>query len=439
MKCQIKCILFVLFNCYTFHLCLGNNIYTSVYKTGCYDVDITNVLRSDTATIIEMQCVQNPGDEFWPSDDPLYLCDEKQNRYPLRRAEGITLGKKNIHPYSGVLTFSLVFEPLQKNVKVFDLLPNCRRDPAFAFWGVHKAGQRLKGMKRMQGNNVFRDEFVMIPGVAKVCGKIEDYKATDITDTLVIYVNSHDDQKMHLQNYKTCIDSEGTFEFDFPLENTMWLYIYGKRVYIPLIATPDDVLTLSISHWGEYDVKVDYKSAKGYDIMSNLMKAAPSFTDTQYYLTAFKKIRPAVLDKELSQRKYNNEILSGYLTWKYNLSEVESHLLLLSMNSSDECIAMQRLDRDVSEVFLHEKGKSYRLSDLEQLQYMPEVVQSYGFLKEINPHDYSYMVVPDQSLLNGLAKLELIGFSWGREQKLKALERFLGLSLDEEWRKRICF
>ena len=415
-----------------------HNVFSSFFQTGCYDVDIMNVLRTDTATIIEMQCVQNPGDEFWLSDDPLYLSDEKQNRYPLRRAEGITLGRKNIFPLTGILNFSLTFDPLPKDVRLFDLLSADRMYPVFAFWGIHKKGQRIGNFKHIAEGRSFRDEFSLKPGNVTVHGRIEGYVPKEKGDTFRIYSVAHTNERIRQNNYRAAVDVNGEFEFNMPVENTMWLYIDGRHERIPIIVHPEDTLRISIKHWREYNMEVEYVSMGGHDEMCNLMNAAPCFADHELTVVGGKKIRMSEIKPEIGGRKERNRQLCSYLSWKYHLSDIESHLLLLSMNSLVDAIYVDRVNRSIKSVFTHEPG-SYSQAWLQQISRSWEVEESYGFLHESNTNDYSYFVLPQQHFVTSLGEIVVVVYFVGREQRLKALERLLDQPLDEQWRKRICF
>ena len=141
---------------------------------------------------------------------------------------------------------------------------------------------------------------------------------------------------------------------------------------------------------------------------------------------------------EIGGRKERNRQLCSYLSWKYHLSDIESHLLLLSMNSLVDAIYMDRVNKSVRSVFTHEPG-SYSQAWLQQISRSWEVEESYGFLHESNTNDYSYFVLPQQHFVTSLGEIVVVVYFVGREQRLKALERLLDQPLDEQWRKRICF
>lgn len=438
-KIKLLWIVFLLCNL-PFCTCMADNDrYEAICQKGYKDVlQIIRVERSDTATIIEMQCVQNPGDEFCPSDAPLYLSDEKQNRYPLRRAEGITLGKKNILPYSGVLKFSLVFEPLPKDVKVFDLLSHNNKYPTFCFWGLHEKKYKLKSLPRVPEKMNFKNEFVMKEGDVKICGKIKDYVRGEKLDTLNIYqIPYRKENFLRAYSYETIINQDGTFEFDFPLENMLWVYIDGSKLHLPVMVSPDDTVNISIDRYGKYDMTVDYVSSKGYDTMSQLMKADPRAFDKEFYKKRFQTIRVPELHEEMTGMKVESHRLTEYLTWKYGLSDVESHLLLLSMNSRVDEIAIIRLNKNICRTYKHEAGP-VNIKQLQLVSSMPEVLDSYSFMSDINAEDYTYFVLPCQSLMIHM-NIEPITCFFGAKDRFEVLEKYMKQKLDDEWRKRIVF
>lgn len=412
--------------------------YVPIYQIGDKGLSITDVVKSDTATIICMRCVQNPGDDFEITESPYYLCDENRVRYPLKYAEGVAMGQANVIPYSGVLEFSLVFEPLPKETRIFDLLPIYRANDPFAFWGIHKEGEKVWKVKRGYEKKSFSNEYVLSMGEAVIHGKIQDFRPESIEDTLAIYsVPLHISNQIIAKKRSAKIEPDGQFEFHLPIENTTWLYIDGRKLHIPVLVNPDDTLNITISGMGEYDMEVTYTSHHGYDVMPGLMKADPSFTYFELFQKRPEKIRPMELPKEMETYKSMHLRFCDYLTWKYNLTEIESHLLLLSLNSIVDGIAILRLNNNIHDTFFHAHGLPK--SRVEELCFQPDIKQSYSFVSNINTKDYSYFVLPEQFLLIHLSKMDAVSLMWGLDNRLKALETHLGQKLDEEWIKRLCF
>lgn len=413
--------------------------YVPLYQVAYHDVEIMQVSRSDTATVIDMKCTQIPGDELWISDSPLYLNDEQQRRYPLRYAKGIDFGKANIIPYSGVLSFTLVFAPIPADVKCFDLVPSYVNSYPFAFWGIHQAGKSIKGIKNMVTKRNYQKEYVLIPGKSVIKGQVENYKYTGIVDTLIVRTVYHEDGNVRVSRNEAFIDQAGRFQFDgIYIENTTWLYIDGSQLHLPVMINPQDTLSIRIENMREYDMKVDYSSAKGYDVMSHLMSADPSFVDSEQMMQKTNRIRVTDLHREMILRKEKNLRFCEYLSWKYALSDQEAHILLLSMNSVVDEVAIQRLNRNVWEVYLHEPA-THLQSWFDNLSLLPEIMESYGFVSDISLKDYTYFILPNQYLVTHLAGIQPVVFPRGRSNRINALQQYLKQEIDSEWDKRICF
>ena len=409
--------------------------YEAIYQAGYIHPQIVHIERSDTATVVSLSCNQCPGDEVFCVDATFHLNDEKQNRYPLRHAEGIKFGEKTIFPFSGILEFTLVFDAMPKDVEIFDLLSSDTEHPAFAFWGIHEKKYKLKHIPHIPGKKAFRNEYIMKKGNACVRGKIENYEPQDKKDRLAIYSVIHQNNQLQQPSYKVDINPNGTFEFNLPIENTMWHYIEGNELHLPVIINPGDTTNILIKNYGKYDMTAEYTSSLGYNTMSQLMKAAPGFTDSDLLRKRLKTIPAPELHQDMAIRKSANHQLCDYLSWKYKLSDIESHLLLLSMNTVVEGIALQRLNENIKQVFLHEDGV-YLTENLKPISYRPEVIDSYSFMEDINMSDYSYFVLPRQFLITHII-IRPCRFFMTPEERIDILEKYLKQELDEEWRKRI--
>ena len=105
-----------------------------------------------------------------------YLSDEKAVEYPVRKAVGLTLDDKFYMPKSGKTEFQLIFAPMPKDTKIFDMIEGDGRDMA-CWYGLHDAKSKVKMPVAREevdaeevGENMFRT------GKAVVRGKIESYK-----------------------------------------------------------------------------------------------------------------------------------------------------------------------------------------------------------------------------------------------------------------------
>lgn len=414
------------------------NGYVPVYNSGYMNIQIVDVVRSDTATVIKMQSIQNPGDEFWFTESDLYLNDEQKRSYPLKALHGIVPGK-NIAPISGILNFSLVFDALPREVRIFDLIPQDRSEADFAFWGIHD--KKWNGLKKLRkpGNICLKDEICLDSGNVVIRGRIESFveksRPKKIETTSVTHKG--EERMPDIRIYDTRVDSAGVFELHVPLENTSWLYLEGRFGSLPVMAYPNDTINLVIRKPGEYDMCADYTSSKGYNLMKNLMEADPHVRDMRYFiLERYKKMRIHEFEAERESIKSDFQNLCNYLTWKYRLSDEESHLLLLSMTSVMDALSITRMSKNYSDTYTHRPG-TYMISKLQKLIYLPETIQNWSFVQEINLKDYSYFVFPMQTLLVDMNDILPVSLFLDKEERMNAMSKYLGQEIDDEWKKRL--
>ena len=100
------------------------------------------VIMTDTATTVHFTMVYGVGENFRFASES-YLMDEDGNRYALRSAENIALDTWVKSPESGITEFTMHFEPLPKNTKIFDYI-ECDATGAFMLLGIHDKKLKLK-------------------------------------------------------------------------------------------------------------------------------------------------------------------------------------------------------------------------------------------------------------------------------------------------------
>ena len=93
---------------------------------GCLNVTggelrVREVMFADTATTVRFT-IDYPAGHSFRISDTCYLLDEKDRRYPLRSAEGLSVNTWVISPDSVTTDFTLHFEPLPRRTRVFDFI-----------------------------------------------------------------------------------------------------------------------------------------------------------------------------------------------------------------------------------------------------------------------------------------------------------------------------
>lgn len=411
-----------------------------IYQSGYPEVSIERIVRHDTATIVHMRRIANPGDVFVLTKRQLYLDDEQGKKYRLKGTEGISQGDTIRHPLSGILDFSLIFEPLAKNVKIFDLRAANEAFSTFAFWGIHEKDNILKKIKHLKDKNIRLDkeQIFLNTGTAVIRGQIRNYTSSKPDTCQLFLVFQKDDYFRHGEFFKSAVSKEGCFEFCLPVENMCWSYIEGKHAVIPVVFYPNDTLEVTIDKLGEIDMTVSYRSLAGNNIMQKLMQADPMWTDWELAGKRSTPVAPSMLAKEMQAKKNETTKLVEYLTWKHGMSQVESHLLQLKINSFINEISITRLRKTILGLYPSTTELLNKPEELSRIEQQPEIQESYEFLKEIDPEDYSYFILPSEYLLSHLPGVVLY-YRSDRNQRYGIIERYIGKPLDDLWRKRIVF
>lgn len=205
---------------------------------------------------------------------------------------------------------------------------------------------------------------------------------------------------------------------------------------IPILLYPDDTLNVTVDHMYDINMGIEYHSSKRNDIMKNLMVADPKFVDWELAQKRYIRVSPIELRAEMIAKKEKTDSFIDYLTWKYKLSFIEEHLLRLQIMSFIDEVVINRIASNINSVIFDHSGIYDSNKVINQIENSPETMDACSFLKNINTSDYSYFVLPSQYLLMHLPHLQL--FQYGKkEMRYHILEKHIGKSLDEEWRKRV--
>lgn len=415
---------------------LASNKCHVLYQSFYPELSITEVERHDTATIVHMRRLGTPGEEFVLRKQKYYLDDELGRKYVLKGIDSITQGDTIQNPLSGIIDFRLIFEPLEKNVKIFDLRATNEWCSLFAFWGIHEDSGIRKKIKSVRDENIRLDKKDIAFGAGKsvVKGHIRNY-APQKPDTfrLQFYTENESWPGTHQTLiFKSAVSQEGDFEFQLTAENMSWAHIEAGNAYIPLMLYPNDTLYVTIDRLREVGMSVDYRSQAGNNVMQNLMKADPYWMDGELVNTRYVPARPSVLKEDMMNRKKKAAILVDYLAWKHKMSLTEAHLLRLQIHSFINAIHIARMGTNMERAIHYKQGEYTQKIIADYTAMLPELQDDYDFLQEIDTKDYSYFVLPRQSIIANLyyaVKFPIDNFS--------TLEKYIGKPLNEDWRSRI--
>ena len=230
----------------------GEVVYTrlqSLYSNNAGGWNIEKVVLSDTATVVSFSVSFKPYSWIQMASST-YLSDEKAVEYPVRKAVGLTLDEKFYMPKSGKTEFQLIFAPMPKDTKIFDMIEGDGRDMA-RWYGLHDAKSKVKMPVAREevdaeevGENMFRT------GKAVVRGKIEGYKPGWGYGIVAVTDNTLGSRPE--SSSSALIRPDGTFCLDWPLEHPVWDELKpGCGPDIPVYVRPGDTLDLVIKAKGE--------------------------------------------------------------------------------------------------------------------------------------------------------------------------------------------
>lgn len=273
----------------------GAIVIESPESMGCINMswgnlEATKVIIADTATTVCFR-MQYPTDRTFCFVSNSYLRDEVGNRYPLRSAVGIKLDDIISMPDS-IFEFTMNFEPLPRNVQLFDFIEG-DVDRAFKLLGIHdkKIEQNVPTFEQLSAAYPFTipDDWLATDTIT-VRGRLEEYDAEKlgfpvlqsvVTDVFggkgkTIVLNIADDgsfEKRFCASYPVCMDF-----WDRNSNN-------GVTMHFSFFARPGDTvdITLRPNKFGVYECFYNSGSSKDVErwLKSDL------FEDLSYKMELF--------------------------------------------------------------------------------------------------------------------------------------------------------
>ena len=145
------------------------------------DLQADKVTKTRESTIVQFTMTRNPGEKYRYRSDS-YLLDESGRRYRLHSAEGLDLDTWSEVPEGGKVQFTMTFDPLPKEVKVFDFIEGEAQHP-FMLLGIRdkKADLTYPTLQEISSAYPYRapGDWFCPDGTATVTlrGRIEGYDA----------------------------------------------------------------------------------------------------------------------------------------------------------------------------------------------------------------------------------------------------------------------
>ena len=227
------------------------------------------VIMTDTATTVRFTMGYPKGENFQFVSSS-FLMDEDGNRYPMRSAEGLKLNTWIQVPESGALDFTMHFEPLPKNTKVFDFIEG-DSPRAFMLLGIHDKKYKIQAptlqeLSKANAWTVPADWFKT--DTITIRGRIEGYHAEQFgfTSMECYYedVFEKDDATLVLD-----IAPDGSFEKKFqasyPIQHSF--RTYDSKVgfdKLPFFARPGETIDITVKkdEHGRYECYYNSGSSK---------------------------------------------------------------------------------------------------------------------------------------------------------------------------------
>ena len=229
------------------------------------------VIFRDTATTVHFTMEYQAGQTFRFVKDS-YLMDENGNRYPLRSAEGLVLDAWVQSPESGVTDFTMHFEPMPKQVQMFDFIEGDVRG-AFMLLGIHDSGYQLNAptMQQLSAANPYTlPDYWFNTATVTLRGRIEGYDAERFGfKSLEGYVAD----VFRNENGMMVVDiaPDGTFEKQFMASYPISAKLYTKETKVdfdemPFFARPGETIDITVRKNAEGHYECIYNSGSSHEV-----------------------------------------------------------------------------------------------------------------------------------------------------------------------------
>ncbi len=213
--------------------------------------EATKVIMSDTATTVHFRMEYPVGHTFQFSSQS-FLKDELGTRYPLRSAVGMPLDKFIPIPDSGVIEFTMHFEPMPCKVQMFDYI-EFDGNRAFMLLGIHdkKIERNVPKFEQLSAKNRYTvpDDWFKTDTIT-ICGRFEGYDAEKFGfSSMEMYFNDVFSKKSTTIVLE--IAPDGTFERRFVASypiNTKF-HTYNSKIgldEIPFFARPGETIDITV-------------------------------------------------------------------------------------------------------------------------------------------------------------------------------------------------
>ena len=315
-------------------LCIWG-LYASA-KTSSYEalfmshnsISLDEVVFSDSATVVRLSYTGTP--YSWIKLSPsTYASDEECNRHKVIRTEGIKLGERLWLGDDGKVSFTLSFDPLPKNTKIFDVIEGDMLG-GFYLYGIHKTGAKLRFPELEEFvNNAEVEEQLFVPDTAVVRVQIRDYDRHTMPSMMRLeYHNSQDLQNVYHLDKLSQFHANGSSDNSFLMDYPKWTFLsLDLRRNLPLYIRPGDTLTIQIDNYGQWNEKITYNNNSGRATYSALQEI-PHNLFWQEFIYVQSAMSGAAFTERLQNLDATASEFFNYRSWKHKFSVWENHLLM---------------------------------------------------------------------------------------------------------------
>lgn len=341
---------------------------------------VKKVVLQDSETIVEFTCsdMEGKGLEI-PSE--AYIIDEEGVAYPLKSSVGICLDSTVVIEDKGRKEFSLIFGPLPKETKSFDIVSG-NSHSGMRILGVHKKNYRPwdsdGANEDMTTSGLGQIEYRR--DTTYIIGRLKNYSRDWGVE--LMFSSFHpfleEDAAFRHDKYPSCdrIADDGTFVLPVVMDAPAWGSFHMTDFMggeMEFFAYPGDTLYVEVDDYMEPWRKAVFRSAANNDSHGAMVRAG-RYVPTLLELAARKDYSYEILSKLVESKRKGQKEAVKYLAWKYGLSEHERKLL------------SNRTDIDYGLAML-EIVKKYKKGDSQD---------SYGFIKDMELDDNALAAEAEQ-------------------------------------------
>jgi thiol-disulfide isomerase/thioredoxin len=370
-----------------------------VSKTGIFSINKIELFENETKLQVQTKYLPNWWVDF-PSE--IFISDsDTGKKYNIVKVEGVEFKEKVYMPESGEQTFTLIFPPLDKNVKKIDYVNMIYGVSLTESKNEQKENEIPSSVNNWVNEELAKNQTEPLKSYdspqfftrkeGRLIGYIKGYDIRLGFETGIIYMGN----AITREEYPIVIQihPDGRFEGDIPLAHPIYLHIVFKTSWIPIYIEPNQTLAM-ILDWNEFltadrlrNQRYHFKDIEFRGNLANINKDLSGFQQEEYdfksFMSKVKSLTPEEF-KEQEQQIYtqNLEAIDNYLT--HNKISHKAELILKNENTIN--YSTRLFD------FLMRRGYEEKKDSLNGILKVKESSSYYDFLKDM-PLDENILFV----------------------------------------------